>query len=78
MSSPLKTHADLAARLSLPLSTVVELRKKEKWPHERFGRAVRFTDEQIEQIIATHTTVDETKAPDMFAGQTKRSARRSA
>jgi excisionase family DNA binding protein len=58
MTAPLKTHADLAERLNLPLSTTIELRKREGWPHIRLGRKVRFTDEQIDQIIATHTVVE--------------------
>jgi len=53
--APLRTHADLAEMLNLAVSTVVELRKREGWPHVRLGRAVRFTDDQIAEIITSHT-----------------------
>lgn len=75
MTAPLKTHADLADRLALPLSTTIELRKREGWPHVRLGRKVRFTDEQIEQIITTHTTVDQV-VEKVSSGLTARSSRR--
>ena len=77
-TSPLRSHADLADLLNLPLSTTIELRKREQWPHMRFGRKVRFTDEQVDQILAQHASVDAAKAPPIFAGQTPRSARRRA
>lgn len=52
--SALLSHADLAERLNLPLSTIVELRQREGWPHHRFGKAIRFTEEQVAEIIASH------------------------
>lgn len=63
------THGDLAQRLSMPLSTVVELRKREGWPHVRVGRAVRFTEEMVAEIIASHTVIDEPEVRPMFEGQ---------
>jgi hypothetical protein len=78
MSAPLKTHVDLATLLNMPLSTVIELRKREAWPCVRLGRSVRFTDEQINQIVATHTVADAPAKPTAIAGQTARSARRRA
>lgn len=68
-SSPELTHADLAKRLKLPLSTTVELRKREGWPHYRFGKAVRFTEEQVAEIIATHAVSDQPEEQPMFPGQ---------
>lgn len=63
------THADIADRLKLPVSTVVELRKREGWPHVRFGKAVRFTEAQYAEIVATHV-VSETPAEVVaFPGQ---------
>lgn len=75
---PLRTHADLAERLKMPLSTVVELRKREGWPCVRLGRAVRFTEEQVAHIIASHTvTEDVAEETPVFEDQRK-SRRRSA
>ena len=70
MSAARLTHADVAERLNLSLSTTVELRKREGWPHVKLGRAVRFTEEQMAQIVASHTVVksDEDAAP-VFEGQ---------
>lgn len=64
------THADLAERLKLPLSTTVELRKREGWPHVRFGKAVRFTEGMIEEIIASHVVTPTSKTQSsVFEGQ---------
>lgn len=77
MTNALKSHANLAELLNMPLTTVVDLRKREGWPHVRIGRAVRFTDEHIAQIIATHTVSDAPAAQSAtFGGQTRRSASR--
>lgn len=77
MSAALRTHSDLAAVLNLPLSTTVELRKREGWPHVRLGKAVRFTDEQVAQIVASHTVTETPTAAPMFTGQRKRGGRAS-
>lgn len=61
MNAPLKKHADVAKLLDLPLSTTVELRKREGWAHVRLGKAVRFTDEQVAEIIAAHTVTPDAK-----------------
>ena len=74
-SLPLKTHEDLAERLNLPLSTIVGLRKREGWPHIKLGRAIRFTEEHIEQIIASHTVAKEPAATPMFPGMRPTRAR---
>lgn len=75
----LRTHADLAKYLNLPLSTTVELRKREGWPHVRLGKAVRFTDEQVAEIIARHVvTADGAIEVPVFEGQRPSRARRSA
>lgn len=75
----LRTHADLAEVLNLPLSTTVELRKREGWPHVRIGRHVRFTAEQIEQIKTTHTVVGgEAEAAPVFEDQRPSRRRRAS
>lgn len=63
------THADVAEKLNLPLSTTVELRKREGWPHVRFGKAVRFTEKQVAEIIASHVVSEEGAAVVAFPGQ---------
>lgn len=79
MSDSLRTHSDLAEILNLPLSTTVELRKREGWPHIRLGKAVRFTSEHIEQIIATHSvaTTGREQAP-TFEGMRPSRQRRAS
>lgn len=77
--STYKTHADLAERLQIPLSTVVEMRKREGWPHHRFGKHVRFTDEQIEEIVARHKVATAAApAPPVFEGQRPSRGRRAS
>lgn len=63
------THADLAERLNLPLSTVVDLRRREGWPHVRFGKSVRFTEEQFAEIVATHVVMKKPTEVVAFPGQ---------
>lgn len=63
------THADVAERLNLPLSTVVELRKREGWPHIRLGKAVRFTEEQVAEILTSHIVSDKPADVVAFPGQ---------
>lgn len=72
------THADLAERLNLPLSTVVELRKREGWPHHRFGKAVRFTEAQVAEIVATHVVSDAPTETPVFPGQRQHRPRRAS
>ena len=79
MTDHLKTHRDLAEKLRLPLSTTIELRKREKWPCLKFGRSIRFTDEQIAQIIASHIKAEQPaeQAP-VIGGLTARAGKRRA
>lgn len=68
------THADIAERLNMPLSTVVELRKREGWPHLRFGKSVRFTEEMVAQIVASHVVSEAPTEVEMFPGARPRRA----
>lgn len=73
------TEAELAEQLKMPLTTLGELRKRENWPHLRFGRSVRYTAEQVEQIVRSHTTTDNPHRSEVEelarrTGLTKRSA----
>lgn len=65
-SNHLLTHADLAERLNMPLSTVVQLRKSEGWPHYRLGKTVRFTEEQVREILARHLVTPTPEAKPTF------------
>lgn len=53
------TEAELADLLKLPAATLGELRRRENWTHLRFGRSVRYTSEQVEEIVKRHTTVND-------------------
>lgn len=79
----LTTEANLAAEWGLPTEKVAELRRKHRWPHVRLGRFdVRYTDEQVADIVRLHSErVTTPPSPDLkVTGQTARSAarRRSA
>jgi hypothetical protein len=48
------TEAEFAERLQLPVEKVAEKRRAKKWPHVRVTRfEVRYTEAQVEQIIAS-------------------------
>ncbi|WP_310962104.1 hypothetical protein [Nocardioides terrisoli] len=79
----LTTEADLAEQFGLSVEKLRELRRRHRWPHVRLGRFdVRFTDAQVEQIVAQHSQTPEAAiaGPVKVPGQTARSAarRRSA
>lgn len=74
----LTTEADLAEKFDITPAKAAELRKRKRWPHVRVTRFdVRYTDAQIEQIVASLSV---TPDRDVAAGTglTQRSARRSA
>lgn len=74
----LTTDTDLAAAFGLSVDEFHALRRKHKWPHVRMGRFhIRFTDEQIEQIVASMSHAGGL-AVIHDRGLTGRSARRSA
>lgn len=75
------TETELATDvLKLDAEKVAQLRRDHKWPHVRLGRFdVRYTDEQVAAIVAMQTVKPKaTKTAANLAGQTARSARRSA
>lgn len=82
--SDLITDTELADRFGIEVKKLHELRKAKGWPCVRLGRfAIRFTTEQVEQIVALHTEAPAKATPRQVpavAGQTKASAarRRSA
>lgn len=74
----LTTEADLATQFGISEAKAAELRKKKGWPHVRLTRFdVRYTDAQVEQIVAQQTVTAKKAATVAVAGQTSRSASRS-
>lgn len=72
----LLTAADLGKKLGgVPAGTVMEWQRTYKWPHVQFGRKFRWTEEQAEQIVKSHTVAGK---PIRTTGQTARSARRAS
>lgn len=87
MTPRLTTDAAFAEGLGITLDKLHDLRRKNNWPCVRLGRFdIRFTDAQMEQIIALQTEQPKKKAAAPKAqaagaipGQTAKSAaRRSA
>lgn len=75
----LRTEADLAEIFDATERRISEWRRIYNWPHTRIGRTIRFTDNQVEQILASHECKAHGEpAAVLLSGQTKRSARRSA
>lgn len=81
------TPADFAELLGTDERTITDWCRTYDWPCLRFGRKIRFTRDQVRQIIAAHTKAPGKKpaspeaampAPVVvpIAGQTKRSAAR--
>jgi hypothetical protein len=70
----LTTDTDLAEKFDLDLERFHVLRKRHNWPHVRLGRFdIRFTEDQIEQIVASHSV-----APKRDIGNTSGLTGRSA
>jgi hypothetical protein len=71
----LTTDTDLAAKFGITVEKLHELRKRHNWPHVRLGRfTFRFTDLQIEQIVASQTVTP--AADTSSSGLSRRSASR--
>ena len=52
----LTTDVELAHQLGLSLEQLHRLRRRRSWPCVRLGRfEIRFTDAQIEEILAIHS-----------------------
>lgn len=56
---------------------VLESRLRYGWPCVQVGRVVRFTPEQVAEILRRHTVTGESALP-AISGQTARSAARSS
>lgn len=80
MSGALLTESDLANLLRVTESQARDMRRANQWPCVRLSRkTIRYTPEQVEQIIASHATTPEREtrlvAPSID-GQTALSRRR--
>jgi hypothetical protein len=65
----------------VPAAKVLEWRRVYGWPSVKIGRTIRFTEEQVDEILARHTQAQAAgdDLPDVaIEGQTKLSAARSA
>jgi hypothetical protein len=78
MSDKLSTADDLAEMFGVPRERVLRWSRQFAWPRTRIGRSVRWTPEQVAEIVAKHSISGGTIAP--ADGRTVRSAtrRRSA
>jgi hypothetical protein len=76
----LTTDAQLAEQFGITLDRLHTLRKRNRWPFVQLGRFdIRFTDAQVEQIIAMHSEAPAKVAPKVtpaITGQTAASARK--
>lgn len=75
----LRTDAELAEQFGITTKKLHELRKRNAWPCVKLGRFdVRFTDEQVEQIVAMHSETPTRREQQRVTvpGQTARSAAR--
>lgn len=77
MTETLLTLQDVADRMQVPVSTVMEWRKKYSWPTTKVGRTLRFTQEQWQQIQASHEVRVESAQADEW-GRTDRSRARAS
>ena len=77
MSIPIiLTEAELAELLKIEPEQARRLRWKHDWPHLGIGKHVRYTEAQVEAILALHTHMPEPMAPPLHVvpGQSARSA----
>lgn len=78
MTDAIFSEAELGEIFDESERKVADWRRAYGWPHVRIGRTVRYTQAQVEQILAKHSREAAAPTAVALAGQTKRSARRSA
>lgn len=74
--------AKLALHFDVEEKTILDWRRQYKWPSIKVGRVIRFTADNVAEILEKHTVRPkapevETSAGVVIHGQTKRSAARS-
>jgi len=76
----LTTDSELAELFHVSVEKLHDLRKRHHWPCVKLGRFdVRFTEAQVEQIVAMHSEAPARPSPrtvPAVTGQTPSSARR--
>jgi hypothetical protein len=78
MSTALRTESALADLLDVTPEKAAELRRRHKWAHVRLGRFdVRYTDTQVEQVIASMTVTPKRAEKPSASGLSSRSRRAS-
>lgn len=79
MTAKVYTDAELADLLHIGAEQLHTLRVRQDWPHVRLSRfEFRFTEEQVEQILALRTRGGGEKSREpRIDGQTARSAARN-
>jgi len=76
--SSLTTEANLAEQFGLTVEKCAELRRRHGWPHVRLTRFdIRYTPEQVQQILAMQTVRPIGSTKPSPTGQTARSIARS-
>ena len=75
----LTRERDLAAEWNLSLDQFRVLRRRHRWAHVAFSRQdIRYTDEQIAQIVRDMTTRPRVRATETDTPLTPRSAARAS
>lgn len=76
--SAYRTPADLAELLGTTVPNILQWRREHSWPSLKIGRAIRFSPDHVEQILAKHEAKPLEAAPVtevVVTGQTARSAK---
>lgn len=71
-TTQLRTPDDLAETLRISPRQVIRRAATGEFPHLRLGRAFRFTDDHVAQIIATHEVTAASKPEDPWGRVTNR------
>lgn len=77
MSNSLRSPEDLAELFGEGTTKrkVLDWMHQYEWPHVKVGRLIRFTDEQVAEILRRQTVATKPALPQAaIAGQTRRSA----
>ena len=78
----LLTVDEVAELFQVSASTVRDLCTKREWPHVRLGRAIRFSEDNLREIVEIQTvraSIETRRVNDLMArtGLTRRSAERA-
>lgn len=65
---------DVAERFGITRAQVMAFCASGSWPHERFGRRVRFTAEQVQQIEAKHAVAPKEQPANAWGRKSRRAS----